>query len=130
MFWQISLEIPWLCPFLSVFASNNKFWWGCISKSGWVGGSHSDYKTNLGSQLNLHWTCQLELSLAKVLGLHIVFWWSRYVAFSCFTLLDIRKFKKLCLCHALTFFNTNIFVTNIINNNIFAIQELSRVRHF
>ena len=30
---------------------------------GW-GGSHSDYKTNLSSQLNLHWTGQLELSLA------------------------------------------------------------------
>ena len=35
---------------------------------GWVGdgvGSHTDYKTNLSSQLDLHWTGQLELSLAK-----------------------------------------------------------------
>ena len=34
---------------------------------GWVGwgGSHTDYKTDLSSQLNLHWTGQLELSLAK-----------------------------------------------------------------
>ena len=31
----------------------------------WVGGggSHSDYKTNISSQLNLHWTGQLELTL-------------------------------------------------------------------
>ena len=42
-----------------------------IPLTGWVGGlrslcgeCHSDYKTNLSSQLNLYWTGQLELSLA------------------------------------------------------------------
>ena len=33
---------------------------------GEVGGCTNDYKTNLSSQLNWHWTCQLELSLAKI----------------------------------------------------------------
>ena len=32
----------------------------------WVGGSHTDYKTNLSSQLDLHETGQPELSLAKI----------------------------------------------------------------
>ena len=33
---------------------------------GWVGWCHTGMKTNLSSQLDWHWTCQLELSLAKV----------------------------------------------------------------
>ena len=32
--------------------------------SGTLAGCHTDYKTNLSSQLDWHWTCQLELSLA------------------------------------------------------------------
>ena len=37
-------------------------WWG-----GWVQWVSEWFKTNLSSQLNWHWTCQLELSLVK--------WW-------------------------------------------------------
>ena len=43
-------------------------WPGMDRAGGWLGwgGSHTDYKTNLSSQLNWHCTCQLELSLAII----------------------------------------------------------------
>ena len=55
---------------------------------GW-GRCHSYYKTNLSLQLNWHWTCQLELSLAKsnqeplkkfIVGDPQLIWW-RFTAY-------------------------------------------------